>query len=87
MLDVVRELFQQDIELHKLEKFEVVSQLDAAVLKEHRKHPTASLPAGNSEVNASLRTKYKSTLDKITAIDPSKTESKGKVYVSDSYAI
>jgi hypothetical protein len=87
MLDVVGELFQQGIELHKLEKFEVASQLDTAVLKEHRKHPTASFPAGYPEVNTSLRIKYKSTLDKITAIDPSETESKVKVYVSDTYAI
>ena len=87
MLDMVEELFQQGVELHKSEKVEVASKLYNAVLKAHPEHPTSSVPSGCHEVNDSLRTTYTSILDKTTLIDTYETESNGKVYVSDSYAI
>ena len=42
MLDVVEELFQQGVELHKSGKVEVACQLYTAVLKAHPEHPTAN---------------------------------------------
>ena len=42
MLDVVEELFQQGVELHKSGKVEVASQLYTAVLKAQPEHPTAN---------------------------------------------
>ena len=87
MLDVVEELFQKGVELHKSEKVEVASQHYNAVLKAHPEHPTARVPSGYHKVNVSFRTKYSSILDKTTLIDTYETESNGKVYVSDSCAI
>ncbi len=42
MLDVVEELFQQGVELHKSGKVEVASQLYTAVLKAYPKHPDSN---------------------------------------------
>ena len=42
MLDVVEELLQQGVELHKSGKVEVACQLYTAVLKAHPEHPTAN---------------------------------------------
>ena len=42
MLDVVEELFQQGVELHKSGKVEVASQLYTAVLKAQPEHPDAN---------------------------------------------
>ena len=42
MLDVVEELFQQGVELHKSGKIEVACQLYNAVLKAQPQHPDAN---------------------------------------------
>ena len=59
MLDVVEELFQQGVELHKSGKVEVASQLYTAVLNAHPKHPEANynmglLTVGSGEMQAGL---------------------------------
>ena len=46
MLDVVEELFQQGVELHKSGKVEVASQLYTAVLKAQPEHPDANYNMG-----------------------------------------
>ena len=51
MLDVVEELFQQGVELHKSGKVEVACQLYTAVLKAHPEHPTANHNMGVLAVN------------------------------------
>ena len=59
MLDVVEELFQQGVELHKSGKVEVASQLYTAVLKAQPEHPTANhnmgiLAVGGGKVQEAL---------------------------------
>ena len=59
MLDVVEELFQQGVELHKSGKVEVASQLYTAVLKAQPEHPTANhnmgiLAVGGGNVQEAL---------------------------------
>ena len=46
MLDLVEDIFQQGVQLHKSGKVEIACQLYSAVLKVHPKHPTANHSMG-----------------------------------------
>ena len=46
MLDLVEDIFQQGVQLHKSGKVEIACQLYSAVLKVHPEHPTANHSMG-----------------------------------------